>query len=117
MEGEFMNQFAVSSSANVVTLVVIAIIYVFKKKCDHSKCKLHNTCIDVELSNSDSTDSKDDEDIQGQIEILLQTFKQKTQRRNHPGLHNEHKEGETAVWWGTGRAYERGMAKVGKAET
>jgi hypothetical protein len=93
MEGEFLNQFAVSSSANVVTIVVLAIIYVFKKKCDHSKCKLHNTCIDVELSNSDDSSSKDDKDLQGQIENLMQ----KLQRRNTKSLLNEHKEGETLV--------------------
>ena len=97
MEGEFLNQFAVSSSANVVTLVVLAVIYVFKKKCDHSKCKLHNACIDVELSNSDSTSSKDGkdgkEDLQGQIEVLVQ----KLHRRDNQGLPVEHKEGETLV--------------------
>ena len=93
MEGEFLNQFAVSSSANVVTLVVLAVIYVFKKKCDHSKCRLHNACIDVELSNSDSTSSKDDKDLQGQIEILVQ----KLHRRDNQGLPVEHKEGETLV--------------------
>ena len=93
MEGEFLNQFAVSSSANVVTLVVLAVIYVFKKKCDHSKCKLHNACIDVELSNSDSTSSKDDKDLQGQIEILVQ----KLHRRDNQSLPLEHKEGETFI--------------------
>ena len=93
MEGEFLNQFAVSSSANVVTIVVLAVIYVFKKKCDHSKCKLHNTCIDVELSKSDDSSSKDDKDLQGQIEILMQ----KLQRRNTKSLLNEPKEGETLV--------------------
>ena len=94
MEGEFLNQFAVSSSANVVTIVVLAVIYVFKKKCDHSKCKLHNACIDVELSNSDSTSSKDDkEDLQGQIEVLMQ----KLHRRDNQSLPVEHKEGETLV--------------------
>ena len=93
MEGEFLNQFAVSSSANVVTLVVLAVIYVFKKKCDHSKCKLHNTCIDVELSNSDDSSSKDGKDLQGQIEILMQ----KLQHRNTKSISNEYKEGETLV--------------------
>ena len=92
MEGEFLNQFAVSSSANVVTIVVLAVIYVFKKKCDHSKCKLHNG-IDVELSNSDSTSSKDDKDLQGQIEVLMQ----KLHRRDNQSLPVEHKEGETFV--------------------
>ena len=94
MEGEFLNQFAVSSSANVVTIVVLAVIYVFKKKCDHSKCKLHNACIDVELSNSDDTSSKDDkEDLQGQIEVLMQ----KLHKRDNQSLPVEHKEGETFV--------------------
>ena len=93
MEGEFLNQFAVSSSANVVTIVVLAVIYVFKKKCDHSKCKLHNACIDVELSNSDSTSSKDVEDLQGQIEILVQRL----HKRDSQSLPVEHKEGETFV--------------------
>ena len=94
MEGEFLNQFAVSSSANVVTLVVLAVIYVFKKKCDHSKCKLHNTCIDVELSNSDDTSSKDDQkDLQREIKIIMQ----KMHRRDNQSLPVEHKEGETLV--------------------
>ena len=93
MEGEFLNQFTGSASANVLTVVVLAIIYVFKKKCDHSKCKLHNSCIDVELSHSDDTSSKDGEDIQGQIKTLMQ----KMQRRDNQSLPHEHKEGETFV--------------------
>ena len=93
MEGDFLNQFTGSASANVVTVLVLAIIYVFKKKCDHSKCKLHNSCIDVELSHSDDTSSKDDQDIQRQVKELVQ----KMLRRDVEGLPDEHKEGETFV--------------------
>ena len=56
-----MKQFAGSSSANLVTLVVIFVIYIFKKKCEHSKCHLKNTCIDIELSNTEEDNNNKDE--------------------------------------------------------
>ena len=56
-----MKQFASSSSANLVTLVVIFVIYIFKKKCEHSKCHLKNSCIDIELSNTEEDNNNNDE--------------------------------------------------------
>jgi hypothetical protein len=68
-----ISQFAVSSGANIATLVVLAVLYVCKRKCEHSKCKIHNSCIDVELSHSDSEDDKDDAcDLQRQVKNILQ---------------------------------------------
>ena len=93
MESEFLNQFAGSSSANVVTLLVLAMIYICKRKCEHSKCKIHNACIDVELSTSDSHSDKNGEDLQAKIEIILQ----KMHRGNNQSVPVQRAEGVSLV--------------------
>ena len=91
MESEFLNQFAGSSSANVVTLLVLSLIYICKRKCQHSKCKIHNSCIDVELSHSDTVSNKDD--LPTQVKKNLQ----KMHGGDHQDIHVERAEGVSLV--------------------
>ena len=66
MESEFGKQFAGSTSANLVTILVLSLLWIMKKKCNHSKCKMHNSCIDIEVSKSD-----DSENVSGQAKNRL----------------------------------------------
>ena len=57
MENEFIKQFAGSGSANMVTLLILAIGWFVKNKCKHLKCKGHSYCCDCSI--------KDDYDENG----------------------------------------------------
>ena len=53
---EFWNQFAGSSSANVLVIVVLGIVAGIRKLCERkSKCKSHIHCCCLELDIKDQT--------------------------------------------------------------
>ena len=55
-ENEFWNQFAGSSSANVLVILVIGIVAGLRKLCAReSKCKSHVHCCCLELDIKDQT--------------------------------------------------------------
>ena len=64
MEDEFIKQFTGSASANVVTVLLVGLLFVLRicvqKKCKKSKC--HSLCIDLEIDteNGENENSKSD---------------------------------------------------------
>ena len=53
---EFLNQFAGSSSANLITIVVVGIVLGLRKLCERkSKCKSHVHCCCLDLDVRDQT--------------------------------------------------------------
>ena len=53
---EFWNQFAGSSSANLITIVVVGLVLGLRKLCDRkSKCKSHIHCCCLDLDVRDET--------------------------------------------------------------
>ena len=63
MEDEFMKQFTGSASANVVTVLLVGLLFVLRicvqKKCKKSKC--HSLCIDLEIDTENGENENEDE--------------------------------------------------------
>ena len=57
---EFWNQFAGSSSANLITIVVVGIFLGLRKLCERkSRCKSHIHCCCLDLDVRDQTQPED----------------------------------------------------------
>lgn len=71
-DSEFWNQFAGSSSANLLVVVVVGIFWGVRKLCERkSRCKSHIHCCCLDLDVRDQTLHEDprkvDEDPPGQV--------------------------------------------------
>ena len=70
MESEFVKQMTGSSAGNVLTAVVLFLLWTLREKCKHSRCKGHSVCCEIEINDQDSTEGRVREDVEVQVHEL-----------------------------------------------